>query len=82
MTRDAADTFRRFNVATRDLPKPPAIFSSHPLTDDRIAAIDDKVRSGNWKANGPVAPYPDDVVRALAAPAPAQAEHAAASPVH
>ena len=76
----AADTFRRLEEATRDLPRPPAIFSTHPLTDDRIAAIDDKVRSGNWKADGPLVQYPDDVVRALAAPA--KAEHAAASPVH
>ena len=78
----AADTFRRLEEATRDVPKPPAIFSTHPLTDERIATINGKVRSGNWKANGPVVPYPDDVVRALAAPAPAKAEHAAAWPVH
>ncbi len=78
----AADTFRQLQEATRDLSKPPAIFSTHPLTDDRIAAIADRVRSGNWRADGPVVPYPDDVVRALAAPASTNAEHAAAAPVH
>lgn len=78
----ATETFRRLKEATRNLPRPPAIFDTHPLSEDRIVAIDDRVRSRGWKADGPVVAYPDPVVAALAEPAADAAERDPASPVH
>ena len=38
--------------------EPPAIFSSHPLDQQRLQAITDTVREHGWRADGPITALP------------------------
>ena len=57
-------------------------FSTHPLDDERIAAIESRIRSNGWQANGNIVTYSAVAATTPEAAMPTNAEHAATSPVH
>ncbi|MCB1922557.1 MAG: M48 family metallopeptidase [Gammaproteobacteria bacterium] len=56
----AADLFKVIQSERREQGggEPPAIFSSHPLDQQRLQAITDTVREHGWRADGPITALP------------------------
>ena len=57
-------------------------FSTHPLDDERIAAIESRIRSNGWQANGNIVTYSAVAAKTPEAAMLTNAEHAATSPVN
>lgn len=54
----AGELFRRMRESV-DMPQPPKLLSTHPLTDERIARIGMLARENGWSEEGARTPLPD-----------------------
>jgi beta-barrel assembly-enhancing protease len=61
----ATDTFRQLKESFAGKPRPPELFSTHPLDDARIATIASTARERRWPMAGELTPYPIEVAEAI-----------------
>lgn len=66
----AVDTFRRMAAAAREAGRdePPLFLSTHPVTERRIARLEQRMAARGWAADGPRTPLPEAVREALKRP--------------
>jgi predicted Zn-dependent protease len=63
----ATDTFRQLKESFAGKPRPPELFSTHPLDDARISAIASTAHDRGWPVAGELTPYPVEVTEAILA---------------
>lgn len=63
----ATDTFRKLKESLAGMPRPPELFSTHPLDDARIATIASTAHERGWPIAGELTPYPAGVAEAIEA---------------